>query len=91
MKMISCPQCSGAKQITITVSEAGQPDTTFSMACPTCHGKGTVTTAQKKRYEQMMAAWCTCPTHGDPEYHPDTATDKHHWTCGNCGKLLQVG
>lgn len=40
--------------------------------------------------------WCNC---GNPsessKYHADdpnsTTCTKHHWTCGDCGKILQVG
>lgn len=35
--------------------------------------------------------WCHC-TKSDNEYYvPDSAESKHHWRCGICHKIVQVG
>ncbi len=92
---ITCPQCNGKKKITIEVSvmdEHGFHDEpSFRKKCPTCHGIGTVTLADKLAYDAEIAAWCTCETPGETEYVPDSTAMKHHWNCQRCGKLVQVG
>jgi hypothetical protein len=37
------------------------------------------------------STWCTCKTPGDPVFHPDNGSDKHHYTCSKCGGTMQVG
>ena len=67
----------------------------FGSACFTCKGKGTITKKQEFQLKRERASWCRC---GNPSNQTDFHDDgelgvgsKHCWTCGDCGKLTQVG
>lgn len=36
--------------------------------------------------------WCECDASMDNAYYvDDTEEMKHHWKCGNCHKIVQIG
>jgi len=91
--MPECPQCQGAKVIVVTVYDARQVTYIEELCCPTCSGSGQATYKATKEYQDMLNSWCRCSNpSGESCYHPDSLeTGKHHWTCADCGKVLQVG
>lgn len=93
--MQNCPRCKGSKKTTVIVEQAGKAETTFVMPCITCDGVGKVTPKRARQHRAEVNAWCKCPPSDSlmdrAIYRPDTARSKHHWDCGACGKLLQVG
>ncbi len=95
IKMNVCPQCKGKKEITCTVHESGKKDTEFTMPCVTCKGKGELTDAEYRAEIKFRKSWCQCGNKSkevrfyDDYEHPDCS--KHHYRCGDCGKILQIG
>lgn len=93
-KSAMCPQCKGRKIITVTVHEHGKSEVRdFDTSCFTCHGRGQVSEAKGKEYADAVASMCSCETTDSAKwkYHPDTKAKKHHYTCGHCGKVTQIG
>ena len=78
----------------IIVHEGGKTST-VKIGCITCEGKGTINQEQKERLEAEKKLWCVCGNHsGESNFHDDYTRkicSKHHYTCKDCGKILQVG
>lgn len=96
--MNQCPQCEGRKRITLTVTEIrpGRPKKVSEneIKCVECDGTGTVSDAQLRARERARAMWCRCDEPHEPHYVPDGAhpeVSKHHWRCGSCDGVTQVG
>ena len=98
-----CGSCKNGKQtITITTigSLNGQPPTppsTSELDCFECKGKGIVPLGfNAKRKAAEEAFWCNCGKSEGSQitFHDDgecRTCQKHHYHCGNCGKITQVG
>jgi hypothetical protein len=90
-----CPACKGAKTITVettTIEGATRKVDHVILDCVTCGGIGKVTATRAAALAREAAMWCSCGNpSGDADYHPDTRRMKHHWTCRDCAKVLQVG
>lgn len=90
-----CPACKGNKKKVAYVTEQ-RHERKLEMTCLACKGAGEVTDAQLKAIAAFQDSWCRCD---NPDFeqaifydngrHPDCR--KHHWRCGDCGKILQVG
>jgi len=86
--MKTCPQCKGAKKITVTSYENGKKSS-FKMTCYTCDGAGVVTPKQEEIHQWIKNVWCKCKEPGESQYY--NSPTGHGYTCSKCGKLLQVG
>ena len=91
---MNCPACKGEKKIDIVSYENGTKSH-FKIKCITCNGKGTITEEQNKQLNWEKQQWCSC---GNPSqetiFHDDNTRkicSKHHWTCQDCGKIIQIG
>jgi Fe2+ or Zn2+ uptake regulation protein len=92
--LVKCT-CQDGK-VTITVHEGDKPVRSMELTCVICDGAGKITKAKARAVKAEQAMWCQC---GNPgvvtSYHPDgergAACHKHHWTCDDCGKVVQVG
>lgn len=89
-EMVACG-CEAGK-VRCTIHEMNQPPKEMLLTCPTCNGRGTISAALKKAHEEF---WCRCGNpSGQFEFFDDgegAACTKHHYTCRDCGKVLQVG
>lgn len=88
---MDCPQCKGHGKVTCTVHTFGEKTTSIKLPCPTCNGKGQATPAEKAAHQEFLDSWCKCGAKNGNEFHDDTPTAKHHYTCIDCGKVTQVG
>ena len=67
------------------------------MDCYTCKGKGTVPLGYNAKLKAADEAfWCKCGKSdtADTTFHDDgecRACNKHHYHCGVCNKISQVG
>jgi Fe2+ or Zn2+ uptake regulation protein len=90
-----CPSCKGARKVTIETTTINPGTTTvdhITVDCVICNGTGEVTPARFAAIQSEAAMWCSCGNDsGEADYHADTRRTKHHWTCRDCGKVLQVG
>jgi hypothetical protein len=99
-KMVKCPTCKGAGIQTIesrTLSLGKPVEIAFTkIRCITCNGAAVITQKQMKAIEREAALWCACKT---PDLENCTFCDdgecadcrKHHYHCGSCKKICQVG
>lgn len=88
--LVLCPVCKDGK-LTITVTGEGKTSE-LEINCVHCNGQGTMTWAQRDAYDRMVAMWCRCGnSSGQVTFHDDAPGSKHHWTCDDCGKVVQVG
>jgi hypothetical protein len=87
---IACPVCKQGR-MTIEVNANGATST-MEIGCVHCDGHGNMTPTQKVIYDGLAAMWCRC---GNPSnnvtFHGDAPGVKHHWTCDDCDKVVQVG
>lgn len=95
-----CPQCHGTGKIT---SEVRDFDTNrllskIEMDCITCDGAGRVDEGVLAEHTFYGQCWCNCPESGKNNvFHTDGVapwewcTQKHHWHCAACSKLVQIG
>jgi hypothetical protein len=99
MQIHACPQCKGEGKVNVTFEEYGKPETKkqIKLDCVACAGTGQVTTAILKQIEKEKKMWCKCEDR-DPHavtYHKDNEKGalvrKHHWTCNECNKIVQIG
>ena len=88
MSQLPCTCAAGVMSVTV---HTGPKTEVFNMPCLNCDGKGWRTPAEQRKVEAMNAMWCRCATPGEPVFHDDEPGSKHHWTCGTCGKVTQVG
>jgi len=94
--MKQCPSCKGARKVRVHVTtDRGDGEielTQFETDCVSCGGIGKVTPRRFAALQSEAAMWCSCGNEsGEADYHADTRRMKHHWTCRDCGKVLQVG
>lgn len=97
-----CTACKGKKKVVVnsvslTHGKRYAPITIpITMTCVICGGTGKLTKAQIEENKRAAEAWCQCdePDMENARYWPDGAhpeCSKHCWTCGVCGKIVQVG
>ena len=94
---ITCPECKGTGKIEITMSFYGSDEkpSVTKIDCVTCNGLGKLSKQEFKEFEEEKELWCSC---GNPseqvKYWKDgegTLVHKHHYTCKDCGKVVQIG
>lgn len=99
-KMLKCPACKGAGIQTIETStiSPGKPveKTSLKITCVICKGAAVVSPAVIQALKREQAMWCTCknPINSDVTFHDDGECGdchKHHYHCGDCQKICQVG
>lgn len=98
---IACPNCEGTGKAPIQVTnvQPGKPDSvaTIRITCMTCNGKGRINrTTKADQAAAFRAFWCQCGNKsGNVTYHADDPRSKvckkHHYTCDECQKVVQVG
>ena len=90
MKVTKLP--GGGEQITFSRREKLDMDRKIAAS----HGM-TVRKYRAALRKHAQEDWCSCEKQGDPEFCDDGqrrnrhCVGKHHWHCGTCGKLVQVG
>ncbi len=99
-KMVKCPTCvgTGIQTIETTTISPGKPveKSSLKIACVICKGAAVISPAVKKALEREAKLWCTCKK---PDLDNCTFCDdgecadcnKHHYHCGTCQKICQVG
>lgn len=97
-KMLKCPACNGAgiQTIETTMRSPGKVETSsLKITCVICKGAAVVTPAVIQALEREQAMWCRCGKSSDDViFHDDGECGdchKHHYHCGNCQKISQVG
>jgi hypothetical protein len=89
-KTVACPVC--IKGTMIIEVHANGSTSKMTIGCVHCDGKGNMTPTQKASHDGMLAMWCKC---GNPSnnaiFRDDAPSVKHHWTCDDCGKVVQIG
>ena len=89
-----CPTCKGSGMSYTTISTLGEQEKQISISsCYDCRGASVNAEegeAIQEHVEELEAMWCKCGNE-DAYYVPDRAGVKHHWNCGCCHKLKQVG
>lgn len=97
----ACSKCKGSGQQDIHIVANGV-ERTEKMRCMQCDGKKFLPLGENARiaaeWAEELKNWCdgkSCPedveqTFYDDGQHPGCC-DKHHYHCGNCGKISQVG
>jgi hypothetical protein len=89
-----CPTCKGTGMSYTTISTIGEKEKEISISyCYDCKGEAVDAEegqAIQEHVEELKAMWCECDSE-DAYYVPDRAGVKHHWNCGCCHKLKQVG
>jgi len=97
METSTCPACQGSAKQTITVHQIVENVMTVKdekVTCVWCNGEGKLSSDRIAIYMMYAEMWCKChgetPTvfYKDGE-HPDLF--KHHYRCGVCGKVKQIG
>jgi hypothetical protein len=99
-KMVECPACKGEGKEHATVRTI-QPDRPVekrivTITCSACSGRKKITRQLKVALERQNELWCHCrpPSSEDIIFHDDNTCkqcQKHHYHCGSCGKITQVG
>lgn len=90
---VECPICLGNKVQTISISE-DKKEEKVQIACVTCRGKGLVSEELVAQLEEERAKWCECRRPKDAYYvkaNQHKELKKHHWRCGACDKVVQIG
>lgn len=99
-KMVKCPACKGAGIQTIesTTISPGKPveKSSTKIVCIICKGAAVVHPRVVKALEREAALWCSCENAdlSNSTFCDDgTCSDceKHHYHCGACNKICQVG
>lgn len=98
-KMLKCPACKGSGKQTIesTTISPGKPveKTSVEITCVICKGARAIRQEVKDALDREAALWCKCEKSSDDvTFHEDNECRdcrKHHYHCGNCGKICQVG
>lgn len=99
VKMVKCPTCAGTgkQKIETTTISPGKPveKTSIEITCIICKGAKTITEKAKRALEREAELWCKCTTPSDDVVFHDDGTcsqcRKHHYHCGTCKKICQVG
>lgn len=97
--MVPCPTCKGKGKQTLetTTISPGKPVEKLSMeiTCVVCKGAKLITPQAQRALKREMDLWCSCKTPSeDVIFHDDgecRQCRKHHYHCGTCGKITQVG
>lgn len=90
MTQVKCPHCENGI-MAYTVESPGKPTEHHTMRCVTCDGAGTI---EKSLADAMEDFWCRCGNpSGDVTLHGEGSAicGKHHYTCDDCGRIVQVG
>lgn len=91
---VGCPKCSGTGLLSIVAHEGGSVRT-LELRCIYCDGSGRMSVAEVLRLERAEEMWCSCGNpSGRHSYHADgqgPEISKHHYRCGDCLKVLQIG
>lgn len=99
-KLVACPTCAGTgkEKIESTLHEPGKAPqkSVLEIKCVICAGGGRITPRMKKAVETRVDDfWCHCKTPSeDVTFHDDFECrdcQKHHYHCGTCHKISQVG
>lgn len=97
-KMLKCPACKGAgiQTIETTMRSPGKVETSsLKITCVICKGAAVVSPAVIQALKREEAMWCRCEKSSDDViFHDDGECGdchKHHYHCGNCQKITQVG
>ncbi len=99
-KMVQCPTCKGSGKQTLetTTISPGKLTEKLSMeiTCVICKGAAVVTPAVIQAIKREADLWCSCkkPDFDNITFHDDGECRdcrKHHYHCGACGKICQVG
>lgn len=98
-KMVKCPTCKGAGIQTIesTTISPWKPVEKMSLkiTCVICKGAAVVSPAVIQALKREEAMWCRCgKSSEDVIFHDDGECGdchKHHYHCGFCQKICQVG
>jgi len=99
-----CPDCKGTgkKNLTVTTIGGGLPTVVeiVEIDCVICDGglhplSESEAKQELQDQEDEKALWCTCnKSKSDAIYVPDGKSrvcSKHHWICGDCRKIVQIG
>lgn len=66
--------------------------TPMEIDCVYCDASGSMTPAQKALFDAMEQMWCRCGNpSGNTTFHEDSMNSKHHWSCDDCGAVVQIG
>ena len=93
-----CFNCKGEKTIDVEVFErrgAAELKSVVTLPCVGCNGKGEVSDQVFRQQLGESEIWCQCSDPlGQTRFfhdgeHPDLF--KHHWRCGSCNKVVQIG
>lgn len=99
----ACFACDGKGRQSVSVTTIGKDGTSEAVAeisCIQCNGRKDLPAGSKKKHEADMKAiaalWCSCGRSDEAPaiFHDDGTCRKcykHHWHCGRCGKIVQVG
>lgn len=98
-KKIKCPSCvEGKMSIKMEVMEDNGSFTsspTTEIDCVICDGEGTIDQDTQDMIDYEKTIWCKC---GNPSKNTHYWEDgqgelvyKHHWTCADCRKVVQIG
>lgn len=93
--MEKCPTCNGSGRVWLTVSHWGSDKKDkIPVKCVDCGGEGQVSAVKLARMEEEKNMWCKCKKPSGEYYVPDGVDPKckkHHWKCGVCSKIIQIG
>lgn len=98
-KSVMCPTCkgSGEQNIECRTISPGKPVeiSVTKITCVICKGAKVISQKVKRALKREADLWCRCKTSSEsPDFHDDnecSQCQKHHWHCGNCRKICQVG
>lgn len=91
-----CGTCKGTGTYNLPVTTHGVGTEIIPIKCPQCDGMGELTPARAEALRREDAMWCGCGKSDEaPVFYADGqhrgCVHKHHWHCGNCRKISQVG
>lgn len=97
-KMVQCPTCkgSGIQTIETTMRSPGKIETSsLKITCVVCKGAAVISPEAQKALQREADLWCRCGKSSDDViFHDDgecSQCRKHHYHCGSCGKISQIG
>lgn len=94
-----CPGCSGAGAIVARVEFDDEAPTDMRLTCTWCGGTGALSEEQRRQYDWAQLIWCRCEAslraglvaHGNSETPWKNCVEKHHYHCGSCRGVSQIG